>query len=819
MRVIIVGGVAGGATAAARLRRLDEKAEIVIYERGKHISFANCGIPYFCGDVISDGSRLLVMTPDKFRKLLAVEAKVEHEVVSIDRANKRVVVRERERGREFTDNYDVLILSPGASPVRPPVPGIGDPRIVTVRTIEDGVRIRQMIKPGQTALVVGGGFIGLEMAENLAHARLQVTVVELSEQVMAPLDPEMAAQVHNHLRDKGIGLILGDGVRSFADNGGKLTVNLNSGACLSADLVVLAIGVRPDSDLAVQAGLEVNQRRAIVVDRQLRTSDPNVYAIGDAVQVVDRIAGRAVMIPLAGPANRQGRLAADVIMGAAGQYCGTLGTAVAKVFDLTVASTGFNEKQLKGEEGWDYGVVYSRDWSHAEYYPQPLPMVAKLLYRRSDGLVLGAQIVGYSGVDKRIDTIASAIAMSATTADLVNLELAYAPPYGSAKDPVNIWGMIAENIRDNRVKPLLFSQLLDRPQDYMVVDVRTAAEFALGSVEGAVNIPVEELRQRLDDLPKNRPVALLCDKGKKGYFASRILLQRGFENVYNVVGGLTLIKSVLRDRKERGQPLGVPAEARTLPAADNPDRGRSRGTAIKIDACGLQCPGPILRLAESLDKLAPGEQLTITTTDPGFRADVSAWCASTGNCLVSLVEKEGVISAVVAKGGNTPTGGTDGRPAAHGKTIVVFSNDLDKVMAAFIIATGAAATGKPVTMFFTFWGLSVLRRPGVSAGGKGWLEKMFGWMLPGSCRQLALSKMHFAGVGTAMMKTVMRQKKVSSLPELIEQARLAGVRLVVCQMSMEVMGLKAEELIDGVEVGGVASYIAAAEQSDLNLFI
>ncbi|MEI6285922.1 MAG: DsrE/DsrF/DrsH-like family protein [Bacillota bacterium] len=809
MKVLIIGGVAGGASTAARLRRLDESAEIIMFERGQHISFANCGIPYFVGDVIKDADKLLLMTPQKFKNLLNVEARVKSDVISIDRVAKTIKVRNLLTNAEYEEHYDKLVLSPGAAPVRPRIPGIDNKNIYTIRTVEDGIAVKKVAKPGMKAAVIGGGFIGIEMAENLAHIGLETTIVEMSDQVMAPLDREMAAKVHNHIRGKGLGLYLSDGVQSF-EQGERVGINLQSGKSIDADIVIFAIGVRPETQLAVASGLELGLTRGILVNANLQTSDENIYALGDAVEVRDAITNDAALIPLAGPANKQGRIIAENIVGFDSKYEHTQGTAIAKVFDLTVATTGNNEKQLLAKK-IAYDKVYTLGWSHADYYPDPFQMTIKLLYAPDTGKILGAQAIGMEGVDKRIDAIATAIHFGSTTADLAQLELAYAPPFSSAKDPVNILGMIAENIRSGKTKTMQWNEIYLNNDTTLYVDVRSKTEFAMSTLKNAVNIPYEELRGRFTELPRDKKIVVFCAKGQKGYFANRILLQNGFANSYNLVGGLSVYNPMMTDLESVRNPLPAMQKAVGCPVAEKPV------VAIEIDACGLQCPGPILKLAQELENLATGTTVSVRTTDPGFKSDVAAWCRSTNNTLIEITDKNRIIHACIKKGCAVPRDSSTN--SRNGKTMVVFSNDLDKAIAAFIIANGAAATGKPVTMFFTFWGLSVLRRKPVPSTKKDILGRMFGWMLPVGPAGLKLSQMNMLGMGTLMMKYVMKQKNVDTLPALIEQAKRQGVKIIACQMSLDVMGLTPEELIDGVEIGGVASYIDKAEQSDMNLFI
>jgi NADPH-dependent 2,4-dienoyl-CoA reductase/sulfur reductase-like enzyme/rhodanese-related sulfurtransferase len=533
-KILIVGGVAGGASAAARLRRLDETAQIIMFERGDHISFANCGLPYYIGGVIKERDELLLQTPESFNHRFNVDVRVKSEVIGIDRRKKEAEVLELTTSKKYTEKYDTLILSPGAAPAQPPIPGIESSRIFTLRTVADMDRITEFInvhKPKKAA-VVGAGYIGLEMAENLCHRGLSVELVELLDQVMPILDKEMAYFLHQHLRERGVTLQLGDGVSSFHETNSSLKITLNNGAGLECDFAVLAIGVRPEIGLAQEADLEIGAQGGIKVNANLQTSDPDIYAIGDAIEVRDYVLGDAVLVPLAGPANKQGRMVADNICGKNRTYNGTQGTAILKLFDLTAAMTGANEKALK-KKGIEYEKLYLHPAHHAGYYPGAKHMHIKLLFARPSGKILGAQIVGAEGVDKRIDVIAVAIRAGMTVFDLQELELAYAPPYGTGKDPMNIAGYAAANILDGTGKITHFNEL---KKDDFVLDVRTPAEFARGSLPNATNIYVNTLRNNLDGLPRDKTIQVYCTVGFRSYVACRILDQNGFD-ARNLSGG------------------------------------------------------------------------------------------------------------------------------------------------------------------------------------------------------------------------------------------------------------------------------------------
>ncbi|MHC4177119.1 MAG: FAD-dependent oxidoreductase [Planctomycetota bacterium] len=556
-RVLIVGGVAGGASCAARLRRLDERAEIVMFERGPDVSFANCGLPYYVGGVIKDRQKLLVATPELFRDWLNVEVRVRHEVQEIDRANRTIEVRNLESGGAATEPYDVLVLAPGAAPIRPPLPGSSKPGIFCVRNLQDVDRIHDWVTRlgARRAVVVGGGYIGLEMVENLSRRGLEVTVLELLDQVMPTMDREMVAPVQAELRSKGVDLQLANPVAAFEsaslpspsgrEAGGEgLTVIAQDGRRFPADVVILAVGVKPETGLAKKAGLEIGPTGGIRVDEQMRTSDRAVFAVGDAVEVRDFVTGRPALIPLAGPANRQGRIAADVICGRQSHYRGSQGSCVVGVFDLTLAMTGATEKTLQ-TAGIPFNKSYTHSLSHAGYYPGAEMMMLKLLYTPEDGRLLGAQAVGKAGVAKRIDVLAFAIQKGATVYDLEEAELCYAPQYGSAKDPVNMTGFVAGNVLRGDVDPVHWTDWKARRESDgempLVLDVRNPKEVAKGAVPGTVNIPLPQLRRRLAELPRDREIWVHCGVGQRSYYASRILKQNGF-NVRNLSGGMKTYK-------------------------------------------------------------------------------------------------------------------------------------------------------------------------------------------------------------------------------------------------------------------------------------
>lgn len=809
MKYIIIGGVAGGATAAARIRRIDEHAEIVLFEKGEHISYANCGLPYYIGGTIADRDKLFVQTPEVFGRRFNIKVKTLSEVTKINPSAKTVTVK-TVGGKEYTESYDKLLLSPGASPVRPPLPGIDSEGIFTLRNVADTDAIKnymQTHKPG-TAVIIGAGFIGLEMAENLHDAGIAVSVVEMADQVMAPIDYSMASFVHEHLAQKGVSLYLGKAVEAFEQTDGAINVKFKSGEVLKTDLVILSIGVRPNTMLASDAGLELGDMKGIKVNDYLQTSDENIYAVGDAIEFRHPITGMPWLNYLAGPANRQARIVADnMVFGNSSTYEGAIGTSVAKIFDLTVAATGLPAKRLR-QFGIDYLSATIHPNSHAGYYPGALPMTIKVTFSPADGKLLGAQIVGYDGVDKRIDEFALVIKRGGTVYDLQAIEQAYAPPYSSAKDPVAVAGYVAGNILSGKMKPLYWRELRDADLSKVtLIDVRTPDEFSLGALKGAINIPLDDMRERINEIPADKPVFLYCGVGLRGYLASNILRQNGFDDVRNLVGGIKLYKSATGK-------IPQPVKQESNVSADNNVRTRT----IKVDACGISCPGPILKLKKGVETLANGEQLEVIATDPGFPRDAEAWCRSTGNRVVSSTSAGGKYSVVVAKEDAAAiTAGKSGDE--KGKTFILFSDDLDKTLATFVLANGAAATGKKVTIFFTFWGLNSIKKETKPAVKKDIFGKMFGMMLPSSSRKLKLSKMNMGGIGSKMMRHIMKKKNVDSLEMLRAQAIENGVEFIACQMSMDVMGVSREELLDEVTIGGVATYMDRADQANVNLFI
>ena len=814
MNYLIIGGVAGGATVAARLRRMDEKANIILFERGKYVSYANCGLPYYIGDTINNREKLFVQTAKGFTDRFRIDIRTEQEVTAIRPDKKEVEIKNLSTGETYTETYDKLVLSPGAEPLRPGIEGIGSKKIFTLRNVPDTDTIKNYVNTEnpKRAIVVGGGFIGLEMAENLYDLGIQVDVVEMANQVMAPLDFSMAAIVHRQLTDKGVGLNLEDGVSRFEDKDGGVTVHLRSGKQIATDMVLLSIGVRPETKLAKDAGLAIGERGGIAVNDYMQTSDADIYALGDAVEVRHLVTGQPALIPLAGPANKQGRIVADnIVFGNKKKYPGSIGTSIAKVFDLTVAAAGANAKLLQ-QNNIPYISSYTHGASHAGYYPGAVPLSIKILFAPENGKLLGAQIVGFNGVDKRIEMLAQVIQRGGTVHDLAELEHAYAPPYSSAKDPVNMAGFVAENILNKKSRIIQWRELAELPADTIRIDVRTHDEYKLGTIPGFINIPVDELREHLDELPKEKPIVVTCAVGLRGYLAYRILVQNGFKHVRNLSGGYKTWSVATAPIKE------IVSHKPEIPESTSYGNSDSQINLLKVDACGLMCPGPVMQLKKNYEALKIGEQLQITATDQAFGKDVTSWCKMTGAELVALENKNGVVAATIRKQEKTASCEIS-RNNADNKTLIVFSDDLDKALASFVIANGAASTGKKVTMFFTFWGLNVIKKQHKPTVTKDIFGKMFGWMLPTHSGKLKLSKMNMGGAGSWMMRLIMKRKRIDSLESLIQQAIDNGVEMIACTMSMDVMGVQKEELMDNVTLGGVASYLERAEEANVNLFI
>lgn len=823
-KIIIVGGVAGGATAAARLRRNDEFAEIIMFERGEYISFANCGLPYHIGGTITSRDSLIVQSVDDMKKKFNIDIRIFSEVVRIDKDKKTVEVKNHTTGDVYQESYDKLVISTGAQPIKPPIPGLDTANnVFTLRNIPDMDQIIDYIKTNQPerAVVVGGGYIGVEVLENLHDLGLKTTLVEMSQQVMGMFDFEMAQIIHQHIVDQGAGLILNDGVKTIHDQGRE--IELGSGLKLKSDLTILAIGVRPENTLAKASELKLTKRGSIEVDKNFLTSDPNIYAIGDVVDIKQNITGDIMSVALAGPANKQARYVADHICGESASYAGTIATSAIKIFAKNAASVGVNEKVLK-QKGLPYKAIHLHPSSHASYYPGAEPISMKVLFDPETERIYGAQAIGGEGVDKRIDVLATAIFGKVKVTDLKDLDLAYAPPFSSAKDPVNMVGFIAENIIKNKVAVITWQDMQELSSSgAYIIDIREKAEYVIDHLPGSRNIPLSELRSRLDEIPKDQELYVYCQVGQRGYTAARLLTQHGF-NVKNLDGGFKSYSCVFDKNGSEVcfalvDDLGEPVQNMKVPNVEPVDLTQAQ-VSVELDACGLQCPGPIVKTFEKMQSMIDGEIIEIKATDPGFSKDIVAWADKSGHTLLN-VKKEGKIQIAYIKKGQDRFHheGYQNKLQVNGSTTVVFSQDLDKAIAALIIATGARSMGKEVTLFFTFWGLNILRKPKKVRVKKSMLEKMFASMMPRGTKKLPISNMNMLGMGPKMIRYIMKKKNVDSVEMLLQNALNMGVKIVACSMSMDIMGIKESELIEGIEYAGVATYLAASDEANHHLFI
>jgi NADPH-dependent 2,4-dienoyl-CoA reductase/sulfur reductase-like enzyme/peroxiredoxin family protein/TusA-related sulfurtransferase/rhodanese-related sulfurtransferase len=827
MKLVVVGGVAAGASVAARARRLDEFAEIVVFEKSHHVSFANCGLPYHIGEVITERSRLLLQTPQSLRESLNIDVRIATEVTHLDRENKTVSVRNLDTGEEYVEKYDKLVLAMGASALRPPLPGLDLPNIHVLRRIGDMDEIKAKLDEGLAEIkagkrkdyrtvVVGAGYIGLEMAENLRHRGAIVDVVERADQILPPLDKEMSVSVENHCRVRGISLHLSTGVAAFqAQPDGRMKVELTSNEFLDADLVIMAAGVRPRTKLAIEAGIDLGERGGIKVDTHMRTNDPDIYAAGDIVETPHTVLPGSWLAPLAGPANRQARVVAENICGRETEYKSTQGTSIVKVFDMVAGGTGATERQLE-QLNVPHRAVHVHPNGHAGYYPGTAMLHLKVLFDPTTGQLLGGQAAGFDGVDKRLDVLAAAIRAKLTVFDLEEFELAYAPPFGSAKDPVNMAGFVGANTIRGDLKLWYAQDYPANTEGARIIDVRTPEEYAIWHIPGAENIPLATVRSVCESWDKSIPVRLYCAVGFRSYLANRILVQRGFADVATLSGGSTTFKFWYDvNHEEVPAPMVNYAEKESL-TATSPS---SSGVVVDLDCTGLACPGPIMKLSSTMASLNSGDEIIITVSDAGFGNDAPAWAKKNGHQVLELTPVGSGYKAIIRKGG---IGQLSNRPSAPAKTknsFVVFSGDLDKQIAAFIIANGALAMGEEVSMFFTFWGLNSLRKQQPPKRKRKAMDKMFAAMMPSGADDLKLSQMHMFGAGTNMIKKVMKNEGVPSLQELMQTAIDGGARIVACTMTMDLLGIAESDMIEGVEYGGVATFLGDAAESQTSLFI
>ena len=815
MKIVIIGGVAGGATAAARLRRLSEETQIVIFEKDQYISYANCGLPYYIGGVIKNQSDLLVQTDEGMSRRFNLDIRIKTEITQINKERKTVTAKNLQSGEIYEESYEKLILSCGAKPVMPPIKGIEGSKVFVLRNIPDTLKIKEFVSGGsvKSVVVIGGGFIGVEMAENLTELGIKVTLVEKMRQVLRTLDFEMAQIVHTELELKGIDLILGDGIASF--EGQKVV--LESGKTIDTDMTILAIGVTPENALAKQANLETGKRGHLKVSKTFNPYtngeiNDDIFAVGDMIEVINPLDDTPYAVSLAWGANRQGRILADHIMGIEIKESKILGANALKVFSLTVASVGANESVLN-EKNIPYTVVHAHRSNHAGYYPNAKNITLKLLFNLETGRIYGAQGVGGEGTEKRIDVISTVMRLNGTAYDLSDLELCYAPPYSSAKDPVNILGYIAENVKKNTYKLVRHDEIEEvvKKGNYFL-DVRTPFEYNNGHIEGSYNFELDALRNNLDKMPQDKeaPLYVTCQAGLRAYLAVNILRGAGYKNVYNLSGGYATFKT-FKHQTGKNKILTVNREGNDMQNTVT-DKAANR----EIDVAGLQCPGPLMATYKALNEMKEGETLCVTATDGGFVKDVESWCQTNGHTLLEMKSEKDRYIAKIQKGVKAQNSVAGEQKNA---TIVLFSGALDKALAAMIIAQGAAAQGKNVTIFYTFWGLNALRKDKAVKVSKTGMEKMFGAMMPRGAARLPLSNMNMAGMGSKMIKGIMKKKNVDDLPTMIKKAQEAGVKMIACTMSMDLMGIKAEEFIDGVEFAGVATYISRNENVGTTLFI
>lgn len=806
-KILIVGGVAGGASTATRLRRLDETSEIIMFEKGEYISFANCGLPYYIGDVIQNRDSLILQTPEKIKNRFNIDVRNNSEVIAVDSINKNVSVK-KINGEIYTESFDYLVFAPGAKPIQPPIEGISNDKIFTLRNIKDMDMIKNSLKDRniKNSVVVGGGYVGVETAENLKHLGIETTLIEAGDNILSPFDYEISKHLEYELINNGVNLLLKEKVVKFENNDSTIKIYLESGKIIETELVILSIGVSPDTKFLENSGIYLGEKGHIIVDEYLKTNVENIYALGDAVLVNNLITDTQSFIPLAGPANRQGRIVANNISGEKEKYKGSLGTAILKIFNITAASTGANEKSLKNSD-ISFDKIYLYPNNHANYYPGASPLSIKVLFNKENKRILGAQCFGKEGVDKFIDVIATTLHFKGTIDDLKELELAYAPPFLSAKSPANMVGFIGNNILDGRLNQIFVEELRNYDSSkHFILDVRETIELVGGSFENSVNIPLSELRKRMEEIPKDKEIWTYCAVGLRGYLAERFLSQNGY-NAKNIAGGYKNHLKVLDDKEK------------SLTTKEFTQNKENFNSNDYIDLCGLSCPGPLVKVKENMDKIGDGEVFKAKASDPGFYNDIQAWAKSTNNEILSL-KKDGdnIFVDILKNKKNNSLKENKIIETNDGLTIVVFSGDLDKAIAAFIIANGALTMGKKVTMFFTFWGLSILKRKNINTN-KSLIEKMFSFMLPKNSKELPISKMNMFGTGPKMIRWIMKKKNIMSLETLMAESLKNGANLVACTMSMDVMGVKKEELIDQISFGGVGQYLGEADKANKNLFI
>lgn len=800
-KILIVGAVAGGASAATRLRRLSEDYEIIMFDRGEYPSFANCGLPYHIGGIIPERESLIVKSPEDFKSRFNIDVRIFSDVIKVS-PNEKTVSIQKKSGEIYEEDFDYLILSPGAKPFIPKIEGIDSDKIFTLRNIPDMDKIIKKInmENPKSVAVIGGGFIGVEMAENLKHLKLETHLIEAAPHILAPFDSDLSEDLEDKMLENNVILHLSKKVIKFEDKGEKINIFLDDNSSLTVDFVISAIGVQADTAFLKDSGISLNERGSIIVNEYLETNFENIYALGDAIP------GFA----LAGPANRQGRIVANNIAGKKEKYKRSLGTSIIKVFDMVGASTGKNERILK-QENIKYSTVIFYPNSHAGYYPNATQLHCKILFEKESGKLLGAQAVGYEAVDKFIDSIASAMHFNGTIYDLSELELCYAPPFGSAKSPVNMGGFIGRNIYENFVEVISSEEEMKGfdPEKNILLDVRIEEEVSVAPIGNSLVIPLDELRDKLQNLDKNKEIWVFCAVGLRGYIAARILIQAGYK-VKNISGGYKMLAKYFKIEHENN--IGKKQDE-CSEVFDDSD-------VEELNLTGLSCPGPLLSLKAKMESLASGKRIKVIASDPAFANDVQAWAKVSSNKILSTINNRGLINVLIEKSTTQDIeSGIRIKEDKNNMTLIFFSGDYDKAIAAFILANGAVAMGKKVTMFFTFWGLSLLKKEKAPKVKKSFLDRMFSICLPNSYKSLPLSKMNFAGIGRKMLELVMRKKDLISLSELLDEAKKNQINMIACTMSMEAMGISENELIDGIDFGGVAQYLGEADSSNTNLFI
>ncbi len=832
-KIVIVGGMAGGASLAARLRRLNEEDEIILFEKGEYVSLDHCGLPYYMGDIVSDRQKLQVHTKKSLENRFNLDVRNFSEVKAIYPNAKLIEVKDYQTGEIYQESYDKLILSPGSRGKKANIKGLTEAdNVYTLKNMVDGDRIKEMLvklRP-RNAIVIGGGYAGLKIVENLQQLGLNVTLVEKENQVLKALDFELAQMVHQELNANCVNLILADPVDHFREKGHEIV--LKSGMVLKADCVILEIGNKPANELAksgnFKLGLKGHIKSSInfeVLDAESGEVNPDVFAIGDAAEQIDFLTKKPLSFYSAGLTIHHGRILADYINGMTIKNKGTQASAVVKIFNRVIATTGYN-KALLDKNKVAHQIVHAYRSNHAAYYPGSATITLKAFYDPESLKILGVQAVGQGGTEKRIDVIATAMHFGATIEDLIDLELTYAPPFSSPKDPVNILGYIGQNINQKAYKTLQWDQIDSKIKaGFYALDVRTEVESQAGTIKGSVNIELSSLRGRIDEIKieKDQPICVFCQVGHRAYLATRILKANGFTNVYNLSGGYTSYKNAHYIIDE---PNFTPGQCRIhgLDQEVNIDKGGDQHGVIEkiIHAQGLQCPGPLMAVYEGIQDIDKGQLLKVIATDYGFVSDIKNWCETNNHSLVAQETNGLEYISIIRKGEAQKTGDQAQTTLALNQknaTLVVFSGEMDKVLAALIIAQGAVAQGKNVTLFFTFWGLNALRKNDVKVRNKTFIEKMFGAMMPKGPERLPLSNMNMLGMGPLMIKGIMKKKQVDDLDTMIKKSQKAGVRFIACTMSMDLMGIKKEELIEGIDYAGVGTYISSNENVGTTLFV